>query len=118
VADETETPALLSALRGYPQRASSALARVEVLRALRRWRASLADRRRAVEVLSRIALIRIDDRILEAAAGLAPPDLRSLDAIHIATALSVRSDLAALVTYDRRLAAAARSLDLEVVAPR
>lgn len=115
--EEAETPALLLALRRHPQRASSALARVEVLRALRRWRATPADRGRAAEVLYRIALIRIDDPILEAAANLAPPDLRSLDAIHIATALSIRDDLAALVTYDRRLAAAARRLHLQVIAP-
>ncbi len=117
MAEEAETPALLSVLHRHPQRASSALARVEVLRALYRWRATPTDRRRAVEILARIALIRIDDRILEAAADLTPPLLRSLDAIHIATALSVRDDLAALVTYDRRLAAAARSLHLEVITP-
>ena len=56
-------------------------------------------------------------RILSAAAALEPSALRTLDAIHLATALVVREDLAALVTYDGRLAAAAERLDLEVLAP-
>jgi predicted nucleic acid-binding protein len=58
----------------------------------------------------------LDDRILEAAADLTPPGLRSLDAVHIASAISIRDDLAAFVTYDRRLAAAG-SVPLEVIAP-
>lgn len=115
--EEKETAALLSALRLYPERVSSALARVEVSRALRRWRATAADLRRAAEVLLRVALIRIDEQILERAAELEQPDLRSLDAIHIATALAVQDDLAAIVTYDSCLAAAARALRLEVISP-
>ncbi len=62
-------------------------------------------------------LIRIEEKILEAAGDLAPQELRSLDAIHIATVLSIRDDLAALVSYDKRLAACARALHLEVIAP-
>ena len=54
---------------------------------------------------------------MAAAAALEPAELRTLDAIHLATALAVREDLAGLVTYDRRLAAAAERLDLEVFAP-
>jgi len=61
--------------------------------------------------------MRHDRRILAAAAVLEPSALRTLDAIHLATALVVREDLDGLVTYDRRLAAAAERLDLEVLAP-
>jgi predicted nucleic acid-binding protein len=68
-------------------------------------------------LLARLALVDVDRRILAAAAALEPAELRTLDAIHLATALAVREDLAGLVTYDRRLAAAAERLDLEVFAP-
>jgi hypothetical protein len=52
------------------------------------------------------------------AAAYTDPLLRSLDAIHLATAEEVRADLVALVTYDERLAAAAKELGLPVEAPR
>ena len=64
---EPETPALLEFLARWPHRVSSALARVEVLRALRRIGAGPAVRRRATRVLARVALIRIDDPVLTAA---------------------------------------------------
>ena len=115
VSPEPETPALLRLLHDWPERVSSVLARVEVLRATRRLGDEAARLRRAEQVLSRIALIRIDDVVLDAAARLAPTDLRSLDAIHLATALSVRRQLGALVTYDPRLAAAARAARVHVL---
>ena len=89
----------------------------EVPRALRRARFSGVVRRRAQRLLARLALVDVDRRVLSAAAALEPPALRTLDAIHLATALVVREDLAGLVTYDRRLAVAAERLDLEVLAP-
>jgi uncharacterized protein len=115
---EQETSALLSFLANHSERASSVLARVEVLRALRRAGASASERRRAVDVLARIALLHVDDDILESAAELESADLRSLDAIHIATALSIQSELTGVVTYDERFAAAARRAGLSVLAPR
>jgi hypothetical protein len=118
VAYEPETIALLSYLGAHPQRVSSALARVETLRAIRRAGGGRPDRRRAEEVLSRIALIRIDEEILEKAAELEPPDLRTLDAIHLATALTIRHDLAGLISYDERFSAAATSLGLTTASPR
>ncbi len=113
-----ETPALLAFLARHPERTSSALARVEVSRALRRAHASSVERHRADDVLERIALIRIDDAILERAAELEPADLRSLDAIHIATALSIQDELGGVVSYDHRFTTAATKLKLAVVAPR
>jgi hypothetical protein len=68
-------------------------------------------------LLARLALVDVDRRILSTAVALEPPGLRTLDAIHLATALVVREDLDGLVTYDRRLAAAAERFDLEVLAP-
>ena len=115
---EPETPALLARLSERTQTVSSALARVETLRAIRRAGGSRSDRRRAEEVLTRIALIRVDEPILVRAADLPPADLRSLDALHIATALSIGPDLSALITYDRRQADAASALGLDVATPR
>ena len=117
VVAEPESDALLAFLRSRPDRLSSALSLTEVPRALRRARFGGAVKRRAQRLLRRLALIDVDRRILAAAAALEPTDLRTLDAIHLATALVVREDLTGLVTYDRRLAAAAERLDLEVVAP-
>ena len=116
VVAEPETPALLEFLTGWPYRASSALARVEVLRAVRRTGAEPAVRRRAIRVLARVALIRIDERVLAAAAWVGPPALRTLDAIHLATARSL-DDLAGIVTYDARLRRAASRARLKVWSP-
>jgi predicted nucleic acid-binding protein len=46
-----------------------------------------------------------------------PPSIPSLDAIHLATALSLEPDLSGMVVYDRRLADAARNAGLTVFAP-
>ncbi|MGH9365883.1 MAG: PIN domain-containing protein, partial [Thermoanaerobaculia bacterium] len=86
-------------------------------RALRRLRAPAAVRRRAAEVLAHIGLIPVDDAILDLASEIDPPHLRSLDAVHLATALRIGPDLEAIATYDARLAEAARSHGLAVIAP-
>jgi hypothetical protein len=117
VVAEPESGALLQFLRSRPDRVSSALSLTEVPRALRRARFGEAARRRARQLLTRLAVVDVDRRVLAMAAALEPATLRTLDAIHLATALAVREDLAGLVTYDRRLAAAAEGLDLEVLAP-
>jgi predicted nucleic acid-binding protein len=66
----------------------------------------------------RVDLIAIDDRILEAAGTLEPRVLRTLVAIHLATAVTVGDDLEALVTYDDRMVDGARMLGLPAVSPR
>ena len=114
---EAETTALRRRLRSWPRRASSALLRVELLRTVRRAglpRLMEGARRQ----LASIDLIRLDDDLLERAAEIEPPTFRSLDAIHLATALGLGSDLAAVVTYDARMSAAAQALGLPVIAPR
>jgi len=118
VAREAETSALLSLLEARPEVASSALAQVEVLRAVRRAGGRKRDLDRAREVLSRVVLIAVDDSILEAAATLDPAALRSLDAIHLATALELRPESQAIVSYDDRLNAAAEAIGIPVLAPR
>lgn len=114
---EAETQALRRRLRSWPRRASSALLRVELLRTVRRAglpRLMEGARRQ----LAGIDLIRVDDDLLERAAEIQPPTVRSLDAIHLAAALSLGSDLAAVVTYDTRMGTAAQALGLPVIAPR
>ena len=73
--------------------------------------------RRGRDVLSRLDLVRVNDRVLVAAGVLLPPEVRSLDAIHLVTARLLGDDLAWLVTYDDRMAAAARGLGFRVAAP-
>ena len=75
------------------------------------------EARRAAGLLTRIALVDVDRRILRHAAALSPASLRSLDAIHLATALSLGQDLAGIVSYDQRLSDAAIGADVEVWAP-
>lgn len=65
--------------------------------------------RRGADVLRRIDLIRLNDRILKVAGAMLPVELRLLDAIHLATPQAVGTDLARICTYDERLAAAAEA---------
>jgi uncharacterized protein len=114
VARERETPDLVEVVRADPAVISSALAWTEVIRAVRRARGPID---RASEVLEGIAFVPIDEGILQAAADLEPVGLRTLDAIHIATAHSLGDDIARLVAYDRHLAEAAAAAGIPVVAP-
>jgi len=115
VVAEPESAALRSYLRQEPERLSCGLARTEVLRAVRPvGPAAVAAARR---LLRRINLVRLDDALLDAAGLLEPITLRSLDAIHLAAAQLVAPALVAVVTYDRRMAAAAAALGFPVVAP-
>jgi predicted nucleic acid-binding protein len=68
-------------------------------------------------LLTGIDVIGLNTRLADLAGSISPVDLRTLDAIHLATALSLGSDLTSFVTYDERLAAAARNLGLPVVSP-
>ncbi len=61
--------------------------------------------------------MRVNDRVLNIAGTMDPPALRSLDAVHLATAQRVRDEIGVLVAYDDRLAAAARQLGYRVSAP-
>jgi uncharacterized protein len=113
---EPESSALRAYLRRRGPLVSSALARTEVVRAL----LPLGDRavKRGHDVLATLELVRINDRVLRSAGELEPPDLRSLDAIHIASAKQFDSELRQLVTYDDRLISAAHLLGLKTASPR
>jgi len=116
VVAEPHAPALRSWLAGTGERlVSSDLLRTELLRATRR---AAPDRlRRARAVLDGIDLLTPAPATFERAAELEPAVLRSLDALHLATALELGDDLDGIVVYDRRLAEAAARLGLVVQAP-
>ena len=114
---EPEWAALQQFLRDRSSRLSSTLAEVEVSRALRRAGYGPPEQRRADEVLRRMVLVNVDRRLLRDATALLPLSLRSLDAIHLATALAVGDDLAGIVTYAHRLLSAAAAAGVEVWAP-
>lgn len=116
VFEEPETSGLAVFLRTWPARASSSVARVEVLRTAQLVHDDLVTGH-ARRILAHVNLIHPDDVLLAAATRLEPTSLRALDAIHLATALSLGSELGGMVVYDRRLATAARDAGLEVFAP-
>jgi hypothetical protein len=116
VAAEQETQALQTwRERSHQELVSSDLARTELLRAARRL--TPAHVQVAKEVLASVHLLRVGERVYEQAAMLDPPSLRSLDAIHLASALDLGLDLEGIVTYDRRLAEAAALNALRVFSP-
>lgn len=113
--EERESGPLRRHLRRRGPLTSSALARTEVLRALLDEGDPGLTRGR--EVLGRLNLVRLNDRVLNAAGAMLPSELRSLDAIHLATALQLGADVRQLVTYDERMAEAARVLGLRTASP-
>jgi predicted nucleic acid-binding protein len=95
---------------------ASALIEVELPRALLRVNPELLSRMPAL--IGRLGRYEIDEVVRAAAAAYPDPALRSLDAIHLATAHTVfGGQLTAFITYDNRLQDAARSLSLPVFAP-
>jgi predicted nucleic acid-binding protein len=116
VVAERGSVALQRALTHWPQRVSASLLRTEAVRALRR-----AGRTEQVGTARRLmrglTLVRLDEPLLDRAAELEPLGLRSLDALHLAAALTVGPDLGVFLTYDLRLAEAATNAGLVVDSP-
>jgi predicted nucleic acid-binding protein len=94
---------------------SSVLTEIESFRALARYAPEAATRLPAV--LDQIDLIGLDQRIRMLARTVTPATVRSLDAIHLGTALHVRSALTSFVTYDKRLLDAAQAAGLPIDSP-
>lgn len=114
---EPESEALRAWLaeRGDVPRISSSLSRTEVSRAVMKSRPSgLVHVRRVVGAIRRIS---VTAEILDVATMIQPATLGSLDAIHLATALSIHDRLTAFVTYDERLTNAAEAAGLPVASP-
>jgi hypothetical protein len=117
VLPERESDELARALDAWPDRVSSAIAAVECRRALRRVGAAPGVHRRADAVLQTVTLVRVDEPVLRVAGEIGPGDVRTLDAVHLATALSTGDDPEAFITYDDRLAQAGRAAGLVVLQP-
>lgn len=117
VQQESESDGLRRFLRRHrsDQCVTSALARVEVVRAV--GIGGLEAVAHARRQLAKLDHIMLTTELLDRAAMLAPPELRSLDAIHLASAQIVGSELRAVVTYDQRMADAAGHLGLAVERP-
>ena len=115
--EEAESQALsnwLAARADIPQ-ISSQISTIELVRTCRRRdQDAVSDAR---QVLAGLDLIPLASDLVEQATSVGPPELRSLNAIHLASALSLGDAVLAFVVYDARLAAAAIDAGLAVVAP-
>jgi uncharacterized protein len=130
IREEDESAALQAWLdeRADEVAVTSELARAEVLRVIRRNNHSergelidagklSADLDEAAAVLEAVTQVVVDREVLDRAGALEAPMVRTLDAIHLATALDLRASTMEFVTYDRRLAAAVRQAGLVAVSP-
>jgi len=115
--EESESAALalwISEQAGEPM-VSSELARVEVIRAARRLDPDVVPAARVL--MSQLDLIPLTSGVIDEAADVGEPLLRALDAIHLASALSIQAHLTALVAYDNRLVTAAKAAGIESIQP-
>jgi uncharacterized protein len=117
--DEPESVALRSWLEERSWLLTNRISTVEVARAIGRKGGRSAERGRSAvrDAFAIVAVAELDPAIASRAADLRHPALRALDAIHLATALAIGDEVSAFVTYDGRLADAARAAGLEVAAP-
>lgn len=112
---EAESSAVRAYFASRPRQVSSVLVRVELGRAVARR--PVVDLGVISLALDQLSLLDLDAAVIARALTIGPPELRTLDAIHLASALELGTDLEAVVTYDARLAAAARAAGLSVVSP-
>ena len=115
VVPEAETEALVAHLQRWSVAVSATLLRTESLRAaVRHSPEAVRDTRLA---LREVAFVDLTRDVMDQAGILTPAHLRSLDAVHLAAALSLGDDLDEVVTYDARMAAAASACGLVVSSP-
>jgi predicted nucleic acid-binding protein len=115
ILDENESPALRRFLSDHSTLITSTITRVELTRAIRRAapsQLSAAHRR-----MDSLVFLHLTESLLDSAGMVGAVALRTLDAIHLASALTVRSELDALVAYDKRLLDAASALGLPTACP-
>jgi uncharacterized protein len=111
---EAETEALAAEVANWGAHVTSVVGAVEVRRAARR---AGVDPARADDVLQRVSLVELDDGIRELAGSVEPVELRTLDALHLASAVSLEHDLGAFVCYEVRLARAVALEGIRVLTP-
>ena len=117
VSREPESDALVAWMAHHPEGITSALSRVEVGRAALRSRLGPGAHERCSRIFEHLTVVSIDETVVDLATRLPGDGLRSLDALHLATALSIGDFPAAFVTYDDRLGHAAEAAGLVVVSP-
>jgi predicted nucleic acid-binding protein len=116
VVREPEWQALRLYLGLFPLRATSILSMVEVPRAVARHLRRFEPR--SMAIFRGLEILPFDRPLASAAVHLPPMELRSLDAVHLASAVALAPDLESVVTYDARLAEAAELAGIPVVEPR
>lgn len=115
---EAESPALIDWIgeRGDEPFVTSALGRVELMRtAARDGSPGIVER--ALHLLDGLDILPITGNVIAVAETIGPATLRSLDAIHLASAAQIRSELTAFVAYDARLLAGCQAIDIPTAAP-
>jgi predicted nucleic acid-binding protein len=117
VIDEPESAELEAwlGLQPEPVLVSSVLARTEVVRAVARTDPNAVQL--AVDLLAAVSVVELDVSLADDAARLDPPELRSLDALHVAAALRLGSALGSMVSYDERMLDAAKGYGVAVAHP-
>jgi predicted nucleic acid-binding protein len=115
VVEESESEAARVYLSGDVTVVVSRVGLIESFRAVRR--SDTEGPAPWAELVANISVRELDPVIADRAASLEPAGLRTLDAIHLATALEMRGEIDAFLTYDARLAEAARAHRLPVVSP-
>lgn len=117
VRSEAESDVLEASIGPDDVVATCTVGEVEVRRALERYPDRDVSRKRWETASERIRVIELSEQAIDTAATVPPASLRSLDSIHLATALLLKPELDAFVVYDRRLADAATALGLPVSSP-
>lgn len=114
--EEPESDTLRASIEGSDTvLTASELVEIELMRAMNRRSDSNSDLVR--RLLKKLVILPLTESMKSRAQVLGPPTIRSLDAIHLATALEIAPLLAALVTYDQRMIKAGRNLGLPVSSP-
>jgi predicted nucleic acid-binding protein len=116
VAPELESDSMRAFADSPGQLFTSVIGATELRRAVRRTHPTRAGA--AEELLNLISTIGLSKEIVRLASVLGPPSMRTLDAIHLATALTVSEQLDAFVAYDKQLIEAAETAGLTVISPQ
>ncbi len=117
VLPEPESLALASLAAGGFDLATSTVGAIETRRAVLAAVGDDSLGEQVEDLLQSVSLVGVTEEIRRAAGMLRPALLRTLDAIHLATALAFEGELRGFVAYDRRLADAASAAGLGVLAP-
>lgn len=117
VLPEAESAALLDTVRREVDLVTSVVGRIETFRAVLRASGAAELTPRIEDTFKTVTVVQLTPAIRRWAEAHPPYELRTLDAIHLGTALSLGESLEAFVVYDARLADAARNEGLAVLAP-